>query len=655
MDPRSLLPTRLRDAARGAASVGLFACLLAVVLVQGWSDLTDQALMTESRSARAVASAFNEAHTALTGQELLRHEALAHGVQPTDPARNAELERVVVDSLRWLVVREDADHARTLMDLLQQHGAYAAATRELLSVPHPAAGDTESMADAAVEQLMATLEAEAREHEEEAQAALVELEQHHAAGTTITLVVSGAALLLVLYFAAVLRAQRRELAQQAAAMRHASLHDGLTALGNRSLLGLHMDEALRRQGPGREVALLLIDLDRFKEINDTLGHHYGDMLLQQVGPRLRPLLREDDVLARLGGDEFAVLLPGLPDVATASAVAERLRNALAQDFEVGGVTLAVDASVGVATSSGVEQDPHVLMQQADIAMYAAKRGGSGGVRVYDPTLSGQTPDRLPLLGELRQAIEDGQMVLDFQPEVDLVTGRTTGMEALARWQHPTRGLLLPEQFIEMAESSGLMKPLTRYVLDRALEQCAAWRRDGHDVPVAVNLSGRNLLEDDLVQDVAALLARHGVPARSLVVEVTESAVVAGPDTARDVLTRLGTLGVGVALDDFGAGCASLAQLRHLPVDQLKIGRRFVSDLSVDPDDDMTIRTIVELGRSLGFGVVAGGVEDPDAASRLTTLGCDSAQGFLYAKPVPGPLVHEWLTDHSTPSASRRSA
>jgi diguanylate cyclase (GGDEF)-like protein len=398
------------------------------------------------------------------------------------------------------------------------------------------------------------------------------------------------------------------------------------------------------------VALLLIDLDRFKEINDTLGHHYGDLLLQQIGPRLRPLLREQDLVARLGGDEFAVLLPDTADAEQAEAIAQRLHGALLEEFQVDGVALAVEASVGVAISGLHGEDADSLLQRADIAMYAAKRRG-GGVRLFEESMDSHSPERLTLLSDLRLALQRRELVLHFQPKVSLPSGRPVGLEALVRWQHPDRGLVPPGEFIALAEGTGLIEPITRYVLDAALEACVGWRRDGHDLTVAVNVSARNLLDDDLVEDVARLLARHHVPAQALVLEVTESAVMADPTRAKNVLLRLRDLGVAVALDDFGAGYTSLAQLRNLPLRELKIDQQFIRELATRTDDEMIVRSIVELGHNLGLTIVAEGVEDHLSAQRLIQTGCETAQGYHYARPIPGPMLADWLTAHHPAAAT----
>jgi diguanylate cyclase (GGDEF)-like protein len=431
---------------------------------------------------------------------------------------------------------------------------------------------------------------------------------------------------------------------QAEKMRRAALTDELTGLGNRALMAQELSTALDRRRDDDEVALVLIDLDRFKEINDTLGHHYGDRLLQLVGPRLVPGLRPEDVVARLGGDEFAVLLPGVTGPEQAQEVALRLHGSLLDTFDVDGVALSVEASMGIAVSGFHGADATVLLQRADMAMYSAKRR-IGGVRLFDASMDTHSPERLQLLGELRLALQRRELVLHFQPKVSLPSGRCVGFEALVRWQHPTRGMVPPDQFISLAEGTGLIEPLTRYVLGLALEQCAAWRAAGHEnLPVAVNVSARNLLESDLVEVVQGLLRLHGVPASCLVLEVTESAVMADPDKAVEVLTRLHALGVAVALDDFGAGYTSLAQLRTLPLHELKIDRQFVTDMATRGDDEMIVRSIVELGHNLGLKLVAEGVEDAASAARLVASGCESAQGYHFARPIPSAALPAWLAD-----------
>ena len=416
---------------------------------------------------------------------------------------------------------------------------------------------------------------------------------------------------------------------------HDSLHDALTGLPNRALLADRFGQALR-DGQRRNVrsGLLLIDLDRFKEINDTFGHHYGDEVLRQVGPRVRDALRLNDTVARLGGDEFAVLLPDVSDLAAALELAARLRTSLEAPFRVEGIDLDVEASVGVVLSGQHGEDEATLLQRADIAMYVAKTQNLG-VFAYDPDADENSPTRLALLGDLRRALERRELELHYQPKVSVDSGEVVGAEALIRWRHPTRGMVYPDSFIPVAEHTGLIGPLTLYVLDEALTQAAVWLRAGHPLPVSVNLSARNLLDDRLPAQIAEHLHRHGVPASLLELEVTESAIMTDPVRAQRLLHQLAELGISISIDDFGAGYTSLSQLRNLPVRELKIDRSFVMTMSEDTSNALIVRSVVELGHNLGLTIVAEGVEDVHALNSLNNFGCDIAQGFHISRPVAG--------------------
>ncbi|NEK86118.1 EAL domain-containing protein [Blastococcus saxobsidens] len=439
-----------------------------------------------------------------------------------------------------------------------------------------------------------------------------------------------------------LNQQTEELRSSAERDRHTATHDALTGLPNRTLLRDRLDQALA--GAARssaEVAVLLVDLDRFKEINDSLGHSYGDALLQQVAPRLAGVLRDGDTVARLGGDEFAVLLPAVDGVAEAEAVAERLREALHRSFDVDGVTLDVEVSVGIAVSPWHGTDSDALLRSADIAMYVAKERKAGAV-VFAAEDHVTAPSRLTVLGDLRRALEDDELFLHYQPKFTLDGERIEGVEALLRWQHPTRGLVPPAEFVPVAEGTGIILRLTERVLDLALAQARRWYDAGHPMPVAVNLSTRCLLDAGLPDLVARLLDRHGVPARLLRLEVTESAVMADAARCTDVLQRLHDLGLRLSIDDFGTGYSSMVHLRRLPVDELKIDRSFVMGMTTSAHDAVLVRTAVDLGHNLGLTVVAEGVEEPEHVAALRELGCDIAQGYHYARPMAADALDEIL-------------
>jgi diguanylate cyclase (GGDEF)-like protein len=392
-------------------------------------------------------------------------------------------------------------------------------------------------------------------------------------------------------------------------------------------------------GCGR-VGLILIDLDKFRSVNDTLGHLAGDRLLLQVADRLRLALPRGAEVARLGGDEFAVLLPGCDSLTRAQRVARTLVAALGSPLSLDGLSLVLEASAGVAVFPDHALDAEGLLRRADVAMYEAKRDRSG-VEVYEATRDGNTPDRLGLLGDLRRALDAGEVELHYQPKVRF-DGRVAGLEALVRWEHPERGRVNPEEFITMAETSGLMPLLTEYVLDTALAQVARWRRMGLDVPVAVNVSPRDVHSPGFAGTVAARLARHQVPPGSLQLEITEHVLLEDPQRAADTLNGLTGHGVKMSLDDFGTGYSSLVHLRRLPVSELKIDRSFVARLVVDTEDAEIVRCTVDLAHSLGLTVVAEGVEDDETWERLRDLHCDAVQGWLVAAAMPPDEATKWL-------------
>jgi diguanylate cyclase (GGDEF)-like protein/PAS domain S-box-containing protein len=428
-------------------------------------------------------------------------------------------------------------------------------------------------------------------------------------------------------------------------------HDELTALPNRAAVLARGAELLSARRGSERVAVLLLDLDRFKEVNDTLGHGYGDRLLAQVGPRLRPHVRDVDVVARLGGDEFLLLLPDAT-VEGARAAAARARAALGEPFVVDGLALDVDVSIGVAVSSTGPADIDSLLRQADIAMYTAKERQSG-VEVYDAAADGHDRGRLVLLSEFRRGLAEGHLALHYQPKISLGTGAVVGVEALVRWEHPTRGLLMPGAFLPAVEQTGLIEPLTDCVLDLALAQVREWTEQGLTVPVAVNLSARSVHRADLPERVFSALAVHGVPADMLRLELTESALLAEPARARDVLSRLSAEGVRVSIDDFGTGYSSMGHLKHLPVDEIKIDRSYIAEMASSPGDAAMVRSVIDLGHELGLTVVAEGVEDAGTMASLTALRCDVGQGYLFAAPQPAAQITTWLAERlPLPATSR---
>ncbi len=428
---------------------------------------------------------------------------------------------------------------------------------------------------------------------------------------------------------------------------HQAMHDELTGLPNRACFYDRAELALRAaKREGTATAVLLFDLDRFKEINDTLGHRYGDRVLCAIEPRIAPLLRASDTLARLGGDEFCVLLPDVSGLDQAIDVANRVTRALEEPLDVDGMTLVVEASCGVTVAPDHGDTADLLLQRSDIAMYAAKRSHLS-VSAYQDDLDRNTPDRLALLGELRHAIVNDELVLHYQPQVDLATGEIEGAEALVRWQHPRRGLLAPDVFVPLAEDTGFIHQLTSWVLDAALDQLRRWLDDprsslSDDFAVAVNLSTHSLLDDCFATEVAVALQRAGVPAARLVLEITETTLMADPERAQRVLTTLAELGVRFAIDDFGTGYSSLASLKDLPVHDLKIDKSFVAGMDEGSDDAVIVRSVIELGHTLGLRTIAEGAENAEILARLANLGCDSAQGYAVARPMEACELLAWI-------------
>ncbi|MQA86261.1 MAG: EAL domain-containing protein [Streptosporangiales bacterium] len=425
---------------------------------------------------------------------------------------------------------------------------------------------------------------------------------------------------------------------------HQAHHDGLTGLPNRKLLITRAAEALSdAHRYERRVGLLLLDLDRFKEVNDTLGHPTGDRLLQLVAYRLRHGVRPGDIVARLGGDEFAVLLPSVRDTSAAREVAARVRAALAEPFRLDGMFFHLEASIGVALCPDHAPDCQLLLQRADVAMYVAKERRLG-VAIYDAAKDRNSPARLGLLGELRRAIDRGELDLHYQPKVSVADGEVLGMEALVRWHHPARGLILPEEFVPLAEQSYLMRSLTSYVVERALAQAAEWWADGLRVQIAVNISARDLLDSNLVDVVSAGLLRHDIPPTAVQMEITERVFMNEPGHAMETIEALAGSGIALALDDFGTGYSSLVRLRRLPVREIKIDASFVRRLANGGDDAVIVASIIDLARALGISSVAEGVESEATLAALRGMDCDAAQGWHLGRPMEAGRATAWLAE-----------
>jgi diguanylate cyclase (GGDEF)-like protein len=435
--------------------------------------------------------------------------------------------------------------------------------------------------------------------------------------------------------------------RDAIAKQHQALHDALTGLPNRELFRDRIDQAVSRSRRDGDAAVVMImDLDHFKEINDTLGHHMGDLLLQEVSRRLRVALRDSDTVARLGGDEFGVLLPRAKTTEDATIVAQTLLAHLREPFVLEGMRLEIDASIGIALHPMHGEDNETLQQRADIAMYSAKQSGRG-FALFEPELDRHSPRRLALAGGMRHAINEGQIQLYYQPKADLRTGRIMGVEALARWDHPEFGIVGPSEFVPIAEQTGLITPLTSFVLDAAIRQVRTWKDSGLELSAAVNLSARSFLDTQLAVEIPRLLARWDVGAELLELEITESMLMTDPARAEATLARLSQIGLTLSVDDFGTGYSSLANLKRLPVDVIKIDKSFVMEMAVDASDAAIVRSTIDLAHNLGLKVVAEGVESEDAWRQLETLGCDFAQGYYLSRPLPAEAATRLIRERGT--------
>jgi diguanylate cyclase (GGDEF)-like protein len=628
------------------ATVGLVAVLGGVIGGAVWAAAGVDAAVQEIEHISAQGDAWVRVDRELSREESLGHAYMA---QPSGDLRRGlhETSRSLAAALDYLVVQGDPDDAAAAHQIKARHAQAGRDLERMLAAMD--AGDValaKAIHDRPVHPDYATLQYKTRaftdREQQEATEKLAELRRRQLELRLASYAAAAVGSFALSVFLLLINGYQRRLVRQA-------LHDPLTGLPNRELFADRVGQAIRNADRElRPAVLLLLDLDRFKEVNDTLGHHHGDLLLIQVGQRLAGALREADTVARLGGDEFAVLLPGAT-AEGAGAVADKLRVALQQPLSIDGITLDLDASIGIAVYPEHGNDPAELLQHADVAMYGAKQAHVGFL-VYDPTVDQHSPKRLALLGGLRRALEDDQLVLHYQPKADLGSGQIHSVEALVRWQHPEHGLLGPGEFIPLAERTGLIHPLTRWVLNAALNQAAHWQHDGRRLSVAVNISTRCLLDPSFPDQVTSQLATWQIPADLLVLEITESAVMADPNLALEVLGRLHRLGVGLAVDDFGTGYSSMAYLKELPVDELKIDRSFVSQMATSPSDAVIVRSTIDLGHNLGLRVVAEGVETQHAWQQLSALGCDIAQGYYLGRPMPAAELEQQLTQPAQAAA-----
>ncbi|XTR52176.1 putative bifunctional diguanylate cyclase/phosphodiesterase [Pseudarthrobacter sp. So.54] len=646
-----------RTAVRGrVATVVLVLVLLGVSIFAVWSSQATSSAARSADEASTLSDYYDQADRAVAAAESLERK---YRLEP-GPGVRAKYDAAAADLVKALdLVKENGDQAdrETEFRLDAAHESYLGSIGRMFDAvdrgdtPAALKIDSEEV-DPKFDAIAETVHAAAQSRHENSVAHLAQLRELEDLTGWLTPWVFVLGLLMAAAMAAVTRGHRRLLDAERRRALHDSLHDALTGLPNRTLLFERCRQELSAaERGGTTIGLLLIDLDRFKEINDTFGHLYGDELLKQVGTRLRLVLNVTHTIARLGGDEFAVLLPGVTDVGAATDIGAKLRDALEAPFLIDGVALDVEASIGVVLSGEHGTDPTLLLQRADVAMYVAKAQDLG-VFAYDPDADGHSPAKLALLGELRRALTGDQLVLHYQPKVSLDSGEIVGAEALVRWQHPDRGLIFPDAFIPLAEHTGLIGPLTSQVLDTALAQARVWMDDGQPLTMSVNLSARSLLDDALPGHVAGLLALHGVPAGLLELEITESALMADPARAQRLLEALAAMGVRLSIDDFGAGYTSLGQLKDLPVTEIKIDKSFIINMGTEPSDGLIAHSIIDLGHSLGLTVLAEGVESAETLRQLRRFDCDNVQGYYICRPVPAAVFDAWRVSYLTSTMFR---
>ena len=425
-------------------------------------------------------------------------------------------------------------------------------------------------------------------------------------------------------------------------LEYRSLHDSLTQLPNRTLFQDRLAQTLLLAHRNKNgFALMTLDLDRFKQINDVLGHQTGDLVLQEISGRIRRLLRQSDTVARVGGDEFVLLLPTASTAEHAVIAATKILQAVNEPLTISGQSIDIGASIGIAVFPQHGEDAATLIRHSDSAMYVAKRSQSG-YTIYDSNLDVQDADRLTLHMDLRQAISDDQLVLHYQPKIDFATQRVSGVEALVRWQHPRLGLIFPDDFLPIAEKGGLMKSLTISVMHLALKQAALWVIANRKLTIAINISATNLQDPQFPEDVQEILNQYPVPPATIALEITETAIMSDPLRAIENIRKLNSMGLQIAIDDFGTGYSSMAYLRKLLVARIKIDKSFVMDMHQNENDEIIVRSTVDLGHNLGLTVVAEGVETQAAWDKLKELGCDSGQGYLMGRPVPAAEFDLWI-------------
>jgi diguanylate cyclase (GGDEF)-like protein len=640
---------RLRAATRrqlGIITVAVTLVVLMVVALIG--SLATNWSAAQAQRAVLLNTAYHRAATAVAAEESLeRKYRLQPGPVPLAAHRAAE--KALPEALAQVRRLGDAHDRSLVTRVLGEHAGYVKGAAALFRAVdlHESTAAVNAIDSERVDPTFGAMQTEIYAAAAARQArALQQVAAMHRTGQLVVAVDVAALLtgmtLIGAAGIALARSQRR-LESQSEINRHQALHDSLTELPNRTLFQDRAAHALRAaRRTGEQVAVMLVDLDRFKDVNDTLGHHYGDLLLRQVGRRFSSTLRAGDSVARLGGDEFAVLLCATSrDHAVAAAT--RLTDVLAAPFTVKDIALDVEASIGIALA-GPDADVETVLRHADVAMYEAKDRHLP-FATYELNRDDNTVARLALLGDLRRGISRGEIVLSYQPKVSATTGELHSVEALVRWQHPMRGLLPPNAFIPVAEGTAVIHPLTDEILRQALTQVRAWLDRGWTIPVSVNISARSLLDLAFPAQVEDLLNEVGVPASLLTLELTESSIMSDPERAMTVLDALNAIGVYLSVDDFGTGYSSMAYLKALPVRELKVDRSFVMDMTTNVSDAVLVQSAIDLGHNLGLHVVAEGVEDVATRDALVALNCDLLQGYHVRRPATPGELEPWLRAH----------
>jgi diguanylate cyclase len=651
--------SRRRSLAMTAALAAVMVGLAGATL---WGNIrTTRATVTQSH-ALAIDALFSEARNAVTLEEMHARQYL---LEPSGAGRRRYARAAASADTALARAVDQAtglakDDAVRLQAKQREYRLAADHLIELVTDRDPRSVELDRLEVApAYYTLQQDIDTVSRAYHSESQRLIADLRdgQRRIFATTALGFVLGLTLVAMIW--RVVLGYQRRLYFQAMASHHLALHDPLTGLPNRSLFQQRLEAALGGSRPGdADLAVMVIDLNGFKGVNDTLGHPAGDGLLVEVAHRLREVLRDGDTVARLGGDEFAVLLPSVAHVETAREIAERVGGALRRNFLLPAGSAAVSGSVGLALRHGTSEgdsnaSAEELLRHADAAMYRAKTSGQG-IAVYDPEVDTDRPDRMALFGDLRALLDagdpDGQLVLYYQPQVRIDDGTVSAAEALVRWRHPELGLLMPAQFLAVAETGGLEIPLTYHLLRTAVAQAARWVDAGRPLVVAVNVSPNCLLDESFVGNVRSALRDFRLPASLLRVELTENSMMTDPDRALAVLGVVQRDGVQVSIDDFGTGFSSLNQLKRLTADELKIDRTFIRDLATDPGDAVLVRSAIDLAHNLGLTVTAEGVEDLTALAMLRELGCDHAQGFALGRPVPADRL--WATNAEAEAQAR---